>query len=170
MKTKIREKINELIELKDITDPCDSLIEYIATIFPGEYTNENEYVNFQIDIGRMVMEKNLNDIIDSSCLYEYLIADSDKWLNIFLDKAYSVGEYIYSNSCIGAIQCPGFANIDSDHWTKGWTEKIGIDKYKIDFENDEILTLKECVERTCKEGDVSEQIEDLKEKIMSAFH
>lgn len=56
MNTKTQSKVIGLISLNNITDPTSSKIEAVADSFPGEYSNEDEYVDFQMDIGQLVEE------------------------------------------------------------------------------------------------------------------
>lgn len=61
MKKEIEEKVIELIEMNEITKSDDGRIEtHIADRFPGEYSNDQEYVAFQMEIGKLV--DLLNDV------------------------------------------------------------------------------------------------------------
>ena len=55
MNKQTEQKVRELIKLKGITDPSHPEIENIADQFPGEYTYEDEYVQFVMDIAKIVI-------------------------------------------------------------------------------------------------------------------
>jgi len=55
MRIETKKKIKELIKM--IKNSDSKRIEYIADLFPEEYENESEYVQFQMEIGMLVNER-----------------------------------------------------------------------------------------------------------------
>ena len=57
MNKKLRKKIEESVELKEVTNPEALGVEEIAMEFPDEYENENQFIDFQLAIAKIVIEK-----------------------------------------------------------------------------------------------------------------
>jgi len=49
-------EVIRLIELNEIIESDDDKIEGIAERFPNEYNNDQEYVAFQMEIGKLVAD------------------------------------------------------------------------------------------------------------------
>ncbi len=58
MKKETEAKVRRLLVNLAITKTDDPKIEKVADEFPGEYSNEQEYVGFQIEIADIVEELN----------------------------------------------------------------------------------------------------------------
>lgn len=55
MEKNIKEEITRLIKSNEIKDPNDERIETcIADLFPNEYCNDQEFVDFQIEIAKLI--------------------------------------------------------------------------------------------------------------------
>jgi len=64
----------------------------------------------------------------------------------------------------GIIKCPGIANIDSDHWTDGWTTQDDDGNYIDD--TGVTLTFVQCVEKCCEDGDIEDDRAEIIEELM----
>ena len=54
MKEKTKKEVIEYIKLYEITDPCHERVNVLACNFPEEYNNEQEFIEFQFEIGELI--------------------------------------------------------------------------------------------------------------------
>ena len=54
MKEEIKKEIKKLLALNEVSNPDSEHIEEIADCFPQMYSTEQEYINFQQEIAKMV--------------------------------------------------------------------------------------------------------------------
>jgi len=58
MESKTRKEITKYIIDFEVIDPASEDIETLAIRYPDEYTTEEEYIDFQLEIAKMVEEIN----------------------------------------------------------------------------------------------------------------
>jgi len=136
MKKEIRDEIIKLIELNEITDPCDERIEQcVADHFPAEYDGTQGYYDFQMEIGKIVKETQTPEKLTDQIMEEIDLIELRKTLAlsgsgsvwIYYDGSF---EFHESNTrpsgkgraIIATIKTAGRGNIDEDWYAEGWAK------------------------------------------------
>jgi hypothetical protein len=121
--------------------------------------------------------KLIEENINGKAVEIYFLADFGEKLGIYKDGHIAVGQDVGNEICddetpISYTTCPGFNNLDlTDFFTTGWTKYMGFnedrgeDTWRVKKDG-KILTLKECVIDCCKNGDILDEIENLKNQLI----
>lgn len=69
---------------------------------------------------------------------------------------------------VASVDCIGLGNFDdTEFFAEGWTEYDSeTGQYKV-LETGKMIDLEEMITRSCREGDVSDYLEDLKESLLN---
>ena len=111
--------------------------------------------------------------IDEKAVEMYYTAEWGERLGVYPDGSVFVSqdvgrEIAEDEQPIALLQCPGIGNLDSDYWTSDWTARTEDGYYRVN-ETGEVIDLKECIRRSCQDGDVMNEISDLVDRLIETL-
>lgn len=112
----------------------------------------------------------IEEAVSPEMLANYLCADWGERLGIYADGKYLIGqdvgrEIAEDERPIVWVECPGIGNISTSYYTDGWVEDLGDGYYRV-LETNEEITETECIHRACLDGEVSDEMDGLKEELL----
>ena len=121
----------------------------------------------------MTEEEIIKKAIDEKAVEMYYTASWGERLGVYPDGSISVSqdvgrEIAEDERPIALLRCPGIGNLDSDYWTRDWTTRTE-DGYHQVNETGEIIDLEECIRRSCRDGDVMNEISDLVDRLIETL-
>jgi hypothetical protein len=102
----------------------------------------------------------IRETIDADTLADYLTADSGDWFVVWADGTTSImdGSTLPGREqdarIVATVRCPGIGNADMTWWRGGWGAECA------DLDDEEVIR------RSCAEGDVAGEVEDLVGKLI----
>jgi len=123
----------------------------------------------------------MNEIIEKAvtpaALADYLTANFGEWFGVHPDGSFSVGKSIgneiaVDEQLIACIKCPGINNIDTTYFTDDFVTYNHISGLYESIEQDregctDIYTLAEVIRECCKNGDISDEQEELRNALLA---
>ncbi|MBA7575336.1 hypothetical protein ES708_17160 [subsurface metagenome] len=126
---------------------------------------------------KMLTEKKMEEFIekhiDEKALAQYFTAPWGDSFGLYPDGSHAVGQSIGmeidpEERPYVVVKVPGTGNIDTNFWLGGWTHRGENTEIIVD-ETSEEIDLEEAIRRCCQDGDVSGELEDLKEKLLDDY-
>lgn len=113
--------------------------------------------------------------VTTKALVAYLTAESDEYFGVYADGTFAVGERVGNEidpkeSPVAYIKCPGLNNIDTTYFTDDFViyNHITAMYETIERNRNETIdeyTLKEVIVFCCENGDVDEELTELKDNL-----
>ncbi len=118
-------------------------------------------------------KKNLfiNEHINEAELCQYLLGDygwdfclyANGKTGLEQSNSYAVDP---ADRPIASCACIGLENIDTDFWVRDWTEWDSDTRDWVVLETQEHISLADAIRRCCEEGDVTQELEELREALL----
>ena len=107
----------------------------------------------------------IKDSINRSSVAQFYTAEWGEIFRVYPDGTTSIGQSVGSeiakeDSPISTIKCPGWPNLDRSFWCEGWTV-YDDEKELYITEDGRELSFIECIEDSCQNGEISDEIESL---------
>jgi hypothetical protein len=116
--------------------------------------------------------------VTPAALAEHLVAEFGEFFCVYADGTFAVGESIGSEIApderpVACVKCPGINNIDTTYFTDDFVTYNPILAIYESIEQDrtgivDTYTLKGVIRECCKNGDVDEEIEELRSALITA--
>lgn len=117
-------------------------------------------------------EEKIRDAVTNAAVAQYYTAPWGDSFGVYEDGSIGVGQSIGMEIAererpIALVKCPGLGNIDSSFWTEGWT-KFNPDTSEYETKNGRKLDLTECIRDCCENGDISDEKEELIQRLIES--
>ena len=122
------------------------------------------------------IRKLIEKAVTPAALAAYLTAEKGENFGVYADGTFAVGESIGSEiepkeRPLACIRCPGINNIDTTYYTDDFVTYNHVSGVYESIEQDrdgeiQIYTLEEVIRECCKNGDVDEEVEELKNSLI----
>lgn len=123
------------------------------------------------------MKELIEKAVTPASLAAYLTAEFGEFFGVYPDGTFAVGESIGNEIAPGerpvaCIRCPGINNIDTTYFTEGFVTYNPVSGLYESIEQDrtgivDTYTLAEVVRECCENGDVADEIEELRSALIA---
>lgn len=122
-------------------------------------------------------EKLIEKAVTPAALAAYLTAEFGEFFGVYAEGTFAVGESIGSEIAPGerpvaCVKCPGIGNIDTTYFTEDFVTYNPVSGLYESIEQDqtgivETYTLAGVIRDCCENGDVGDEIEDLRNALIA---
>lgn len=119
----------------------------------------------------MKNEKIIREIVNTDTLAAYLVAFSSERCGVYANGTWAVSdgvgnEIAKDENPIVWVKCPGIGNLDMGYWAEGYATPREDGLWDTE---DGILDDQALIRNCCEDGEVSEELESLRDNLINAL-